>query len=46
MKPSPQLPCGSQPHLRGTGRNSATSTCPTGLYRVKVTKRVNSGEAG
>jgi multiple sugar transport system permease protein len=34
-----------QPHLRGTGRDPATSTRPTGRQRRKATKRQNSGEA-
>jgi dihydrodipicolinate synthase/N-acetylneuraminate lyase len=35
----------SQPHLRGTGRNPATSTHRTGEYKPEVTNRVSSGEA-
>jgi hypothetical protein len=39
-------PSASPPHLRGTGRNPATSTCLTGKHGAKATQRSNSGEAG
>ncbi len=39
-------PRASQPHPRGTGRNPATSTHPTGGHQTNVTNRVHFGEAG